>query len=135
MRLPKIKIMNEVNIAKKFINKAKNAESRGIVFELSFQSFKNLMRAKKCFYTRTLLTNQTSEDGVQKPTDRTIERVDSSKGYVKGNCVACCHEANRWKAYFENPVNTIITPKTALKMLRTFDKKAKIPLTAAKSGV
>lgn len=81
--------------------KAENAKKRGIEFDLSFQSMKNLMGAKRCFYTGIILTKSTGKEAELKLSDFTIDRIDGTKGYVKGNVVACCHAANQMKNQFE----------------------------------
>lgn len=86
-------------LAKKFISKAQNAQSRGIVFDLSLTTFRNLMRAKKCYYTGLQLTDDGSV--VCEPTRRTIDRIDHKKGYVNGNVVACSHVFNQFKNEME----------------------------------
>ena len=95
--------MDDLKIAKRYINKAKNAALGGEVFDLSFRCFKNIMIAKKCAYTGIKLTEK--DDVKCKSTDRTVDRVDSSKGYVVGNVVACCHLANQLKSMCENDSN------------------------------
>ena len=82
--------------------KADNAKRRGIEFNLTFTSMKNLMSAKKCYYTGILLTKSTGKEGELKLSDFTIDRIDGSKGYIKGNVVACCHGANKMKNEFES---------------------------------
>lgn len=106
--------MNDIELATKFIRKHQSSISRNIVFDLSFTSFKNLMRAKKCYYTGVTLTTATGPS--QKETDRTIDRIDPSKGYVKGNVVACCYKANQIKSTLEH------NPKIASSII----KKSKI---------
>lgn len=88
--------------AKHLAWKAENAKKRGIEFNLSFQSMKNLMGAKKCFYTGIPLTKSTGKESELKLSDFTIDRIDGSKGYVRGNVVACCHAANQMKNQFES---------------------------------
>ncbi len=87
--------------AKHLTWKAENAKKRGIEFDLSFQSMKNLMGAKRCYYTGIALTKSTG-NGEMRLSDATIDRIDGSKGYVKGNVVACCHAANQMKNQFES---------------------------------
>lgn len=87
--------MNDINIARKYLAKAASCVDRGIGFDLSIQSYKNLMRAKKCYYTGIPMED---EDG---PFKRTIDRIDATKPYEKGNVVACCHFANKMKSYVE----------------------------------
>ena len=92
--------MNDLTIAQKYVSKAQNAKARNLSFDLSFTSFKNLMMAKRCFYTKAILTDYDSTIG-NRPTDRTIDRLDCNLGYVKGNVVACCSVANQLKASME----------------------------------
>ena len=85
---------NDTYIAKRYLHKRDNAISRGFDFTLSFSEYRRLIKRKTCYYTGMLMT-----DG--NPTDmshRTIDRVDSSLGYVSGNCVACTNLANSIKA-------------------------------------
>ena len=64
-----------------------SAKSRGIEFELPLQSLRNIMRAKKCYFTGQELTKRT----------KSIDRIDNTKGYVKGNVVACHVKFNNKK--------------------------------------
>lgn len=82
--------------------KAENAKKRGIEFDLSFQSMKNLMGAQRCYYTGIKLTKSSGKESELRLSDFTIDRIDGSKGYVKGNVVACCHAANQMKNQFES---------------------------------
>lgn len=100
----------EIYVANYYRNKVKNARKAGHVFTLSLQSVHNMLSAQRCYYTGVRLTRPpTSAQGELKqgykirPTDVTIDRVDSAKGYVKGNVVACSHAANSAKGMFENP--------------------------------
>ena len=101
----------DMRILSKLQNKQGSAERRGLDFNMNYQSMKNMLEAKHCFYTGVLLTD--SPAGNQ-PTDRTIERVDNEKGYIIGNVVACSYEANQVKATFEG--RSSISLKTAIKM-------------------
>lgn len=86
-------------VARKLNSKAQNARDRGIEFTLSFQAMKNLLSATKCYYTGIELTK--AAEAAQKANDLTIDRIDCTKGYVKGNVVACSYAANQLKAQFE----------------------------------
>lgn len=88
--------MDDVKLAGKFITKASNARQRGIPFTLSFQGYKNLMRAKKCFYTGITLSDV---DGA--PDQRTIDRINANRPYEAGNVVACCKAFNGLKGQME----------------------------------
>lgn len=90
----------DLYVAQKLGQKAHNAHQRGIEFDLSFQSMKNLLSSKKCYYTGLPLTRPRHMEELL-ATDLTIDRIDASKGYVKGNVVACCHAANQVKSQFE----------------------------------
>lgn len=88
-------------VARKYLAKRDNALSRGLEFTLSLQSMANMMRAKQCYYTGIKLTDPRPGQPLR-ATDRTIDRVDASKGYVPGNVVACCHAANNLKSQCES---------------------------------
>lgn len=106
-------MLTDIEIAKRFIKKEQRARDKGIEFNLNFTSFKNMMSAKKCYYTDIPLTYQTGNN--LKQTDVTIDRVDNRKGYVKGNVVACCHQVNQLKSLLENS-NNVMTTKRLKKM-------------------
>lgn len=87
-------------VARKLNAKANNAKDRGIEFNLSFQAMKNLLSANKCYYTGIVLSKP--DANAQKANDLTIDRIDCTKGYVRGNVVACSYAANQLKAQFES---------------------------------
>jgi len=105
----------------KYKNKVQNAKERGIEFSLSLTSFINLMKAKKCQYSGVFLTEPDS--GSPSPTDRTIDRIDPSKGYIKGNVVVCCHAANQLKAFCEKGGEKGM--KLGIKILSNANKRMK----------
>lgn len=84
--------MNDLIIARKYINLQNSATSRGLEFDLSLTSIKNLLSAKRCYYTGVPLV-----DVPNHPNQRTIDRVDNTKGYIKGNVVACSNSFNGMK--------------------------------------
>lgn len=88
--------------AKHLVWKAENARKRGIDFALTHTGMKNLLNAKRCYYTGIPLTKSTGKEAELKLSDFTIDRIDGSKGYIKGNVVACCHAANQMKNQFES---------------------------------
>lgn len=85
----------------KLQNKMSNAKQRGIEFRMTHAMMRDCMTATHCFYTGLAFTERRKEKKWL-PTDRTIERVDNNKGYVRGNVVAVCYGANNAKAMFEN---------------------------------
>lgn len=111
--------MDDTRIAKKYISKSDNARSTGVEFSLSFVSFKNMMRAKRCGYTGLILTEPRPNKPLRS-TDRTIDRIDCEKGYVSGNVIAVCSSANSIKGILENP-NNPIDLKLVSKMITKID--------------
>lgn len=84
-------------LAFKYLNKLENAKLKGHEFTLSLTSMKNMLKAKKCYYTGLPLTLDTV----------TIDRVDNSKGYIRGNCVSCHTVVNNFKGLIENGTSPI----------------------------
>ena len=58
---------------------------------MSFEYVKKLLEYKTCYYTNIAFT----EDG---PFARSFDRIDSDKGYIEGNVVACTIDINGKKA-------------------------------------
>ena len=110
---------SDIRIAEKYLSKKHSAKARGIEFTISFQSFKNLMRAKRCYYSGVTLVAG-GKDNTVVPNTLTIDRVDSSKGYVKGNVVACSHRMNDLKNMAESRGMTF---KEFIKYMQRFDKE------------
>lgn len=107
--------MNDIEIAKKYTNKANNAAKKGHSFELTFAEFKRVINAKYCYFTGIELTNTSGTE--INATDVTIDRVDNSLGYVKGNVAPCCHAYNLFKGHLENPSNPL-TRKNVLRGIK-----------------
>lgn len=89
-------------ICVKMKRKAEGAAKRGIGFTLTFTALKNIYKSKKCYYTGVELELPTREDCVLKPNSLTIDRIDSSKPYEKGNVVACSNAFNQMKSQVES---------------------------------
>lgn len=77
-------------VCKKLVQLRQSAMSRNIEFKLSFKTVKRLLIQKKCFYTGEIMTSTGK-------TARSIDRVNSFKGYVEGNVVACTTDINSKK--------------------------------------
>ena len=77
-------------VCKKLVQLKQSAISRGIEFDLSFRTVKRLLLQKNCYYTGKKMTNT----GLNA---RSIDRVDSSLGYIEGNVVACTTDINSKK--------------------------------------
>jgi len=71
--------------ATKYLALKRSAKDRGLDFNLSLQSVKNILQAKRCAYTGEPF-------GVGHKLS--FERVDNTKGYVKGNVVAVGSDLN-----------------------------------------
>lgn len=94
------RMVDDEDVARKFINTKEGARSRGIEFTLGLTSVKNLLKAKKCYYTG-LPFDHTDPEG-----SLTFDRLDYKKGYVKGNVVACRKSVNDLKnVLIEHPVS------------------------------
>ena len=87
----KAKELTDIEIAKKMINIHQSAMDRKIEFNLSFEYVKRMLGFKTCYYTGVTFT----EDG---PHSRSFDRIDSDKGYIEGNVVACTVDINSKKA-------------------------------------
>lgn len=111
--------ITDITIAKKYINKVKNAKKDKIEFSLSLLQFAALMKETRCAYTGIELTYQ--KDHIPQPTDITIDRIDNTKGYVKGNVTAVCFAANNIKSFWENP-SKLLTYDHVKKMIRRLDR-------------
>jgi hypothetical protein len=84
-------------IARKFIQLKGSADKRGKDWNLTLADIRKLLQRKTCHYTGVKFT----EEGKYA---RTVDRIDNTKGYVKGNVVACTHWANQMKnELFELP--------------------------------
>ena len=80
-------IQQEQRIINKWVSLKSSAFTRNKEFNLTLISIKNLLSAKRCYYT-------------DKPLDHmniSIDRIDNDKGYIKGNVCACDANVNRIK--------------------------------------
>jgi hypothetical protein len=84
-------LISDIEVAKKLINIFQSAQDRKLQFNLSFEYVRKMLEYKTCYYTGKLFT----EDG---PHARSFDRVDSDKGYVEGNVVACTIDINGKKS-------------------------------------
>src|SRR6266436_444005 len=65
------------------------SKQRGLEFNLSLEEYKHLVENKPCYYCGASLDGKAGWS---------VDRVDSTKGYVPGNCVPCCSVCNIMKA-------------------------------------
>lgn len=83
--------VTDKDVARLYLAKVESSSARGIPFELTLTSIKNIMRAKKCYYTGVEFTRNGENS-------RSIDRIDNTKGYVKGNVCACTKRVNSLKS-------------------------------------
>ena len=91
MKNQNTKEVTDLEVAKKMINIYQSAMDRKIEFNLSFEYVKKMLEFKTCYYTNVLFT----EDGIHA---RSFDRIDSDKGYIEGNVVACTIDINGKKS-------------------------------------
>lgn len=103
----------DLQLAKAYIQKAQSSKDRGIEFDLPLKDFKRLRAAKRCYYTGLAIG----------ATTRTIDRIDSKRGYVVGNVVPCHRSFNGLKGMIEienNPL-TFKNVEKGIKKYLTID--------------
>ena len=100
--------IKDIEVAKKMLKINQSASDRGLEYNLSFSTVKRLMSYKRCYYTN----KEFKEDG---PLSRSFDRVDSSKGYIEGNVVACTVDINGKKSNLSNEEIIILYEKLILK--------------------
>ena len=84
---PKEAEVTDLEVARKMIKIHQSAQDRKLEFDLSFESVKKLLQYQTCYYTG----KKFEEEGLM---SRSFDRIDSSKGYVEGNVVACTVDIN-----------------------------------------
>ncbi len=94
----------------------KNARRKDHVFELEFDEFIE-MTQQECYYCGCEPSNnyKLADDGFEFKYNG-IDRVDNSKGYVKGNVVTCCKTCNGMKSNMSHKEFTAQIEKIYLKM-------------------
>jgi hypothetical protein len=108
--------ISDVEVAKKLINIYQSAQDRKLQFNLSFEYVRKMLEYKTCYYTNKTFT----EDG---PNARSFDRVDSEKGYIEGNVVACTIDINGKKSNLSFDEISCIYQKLAKKKGKESAKK------------
>ncbi len=88
---PKETEVTDLEVAKKMLKIHQSAQDRKLEFDLSFESVKKLLAYQTCYYTG----KNFEDDGLFA---RSFDRIDSAKGYVEGNVVACTVDINGKKS-------------------------------------
>ena len=83
--------LTDLEVARKMIKIFQSAQDRKLHFDLSFKTVKTLLTYSSCYYTG----KKFEEDG---PYARSFDRIDSDKGYVEENVVACTIDINSKKS-------------------------------------
>jgi hypothetical protein len=99
--------ISDVEVAKKLINIYQSAMDRKLEFSLSFESVKNLLRHQTCYYTGRKFESEG-------PYSRSIDRVDSAKGYIEGNVVSCTIDINGKKSNLSDDEIELLYKKIVL---------------------
>lgn len=103
---------SDVEVAKKLLNIYQSAMDRKLEFNLSFESVKTLLKFPTCYYTGRKFDN----DG---PFARSIDRIDSSKGYIEGNVVSCTVDINGKKSNLSDDEIELLYHKIVLHKKKT----------------
>ena len=98
--------MDDITLAKKYVNKHNSSRDRGLEFSLSLSEYKRLINRKICAYTG-LRFKGGSEN---KWYNLTLERIDNTKGYISGNVIPVCSGINQFKSVIEAGNNPIDIP-------------------------
>jgi hypothetical protein len=83
--------ITDLEVARKMIKIFQSAQDRKLEFDLSFRTVKQLLCYPTCYYT----AKEFEEEGMFA---RSFDRIDSEKGYVEGNVVACTVDINSKKS-------------------------------------
>jgi len=106
---------SDVEVAKKLLNIYQSAMDRKLEFNLSFESVKTLLKFQTCYYTGRRFDN----DG---PYARSIDRIDSSKGYIEGNVVSCTVDINGKKSNLSDDEIELLYNKIVLHKKKTVEE-------------
>ncbi len=87
--------ITDLEVAKKLVQLQQSANHRNLDFNLTFKTVKRLLTVKNCYYTGAKFEDEGS-------LSRSIDRVDTNRGYVEGNVVACTVDINGKKANLSN---------------------------------
>ena len=109
---------SDVEVAKKLLNIYQSAADRKLEFNLSFESVKTLLKFQTCYYTGRKFDN----DG---PYARSIDRIDSSKGYIEGNVVSCTVDINGKKSNLSDDEIELLYTKIVLHKKKSVEEPVK----------
>ena len=109
--------IGDLEVAKKMIKIYQSAQDRKLEFNLSFESVKKLLLHQTCYYTNRAF----EEEGAF---SRSFDRIDSAKGYIENNVVACTVDINGKKSNLSmDEIECLYT-----KMIRFHNKQSDVIL-------
>jgi hypothetical protein len=108
---------SDVEVAKKLLNIYQSAMDRKLEFNLSFDSVKTLLKFPTCYYTGRKFDNEG-------PYARSIDRIDSNKGYIEGNVVSCTVDINGKKSNLSDDEIELLYNKIVLHKKKTAEEPA-----------
>lgn len=120
-------LISDIEVAKKLINIYQSSQDRKLEFNLSFEYVKRLLEYKTCYYTNIPFT----EEG---PFARSFDRVESDKGYIEGNVVACTIDINGKKANLSPEEISCLDKKLNKRREKNKPNKKILILGSARSG-
>ena len=112
---------SDVEVAKKLLNIYQSAADRKLEFNLSFESVKTLLKFQTCYYTGRKFDNEG-------PYARSIDRIDSSKGYIEGNVVSCTVDINGKKSNLSDEEIELLYTKIVLHKKKTVEETAEMEI-------
>lgn len=83
--------MNDLDLATRYVSTARSAGDRSIEFSLTLSEMRSILKRNICPYTGIPMTDVVGDD------QKTLDRIDASKGYVTGNVIACSRRINSTK--------------------------------------
>jgi len=114
---------SDVEVAKKLLNIYQSAADRKLEFNLSFESVKTLLKFQTCYYTGRKFDNEG-------PYARSIDRIDSSKGYIEGNVVSCTVDINGKKSNLSDDEIELLYTKIVLHKKKASEEPEEIEILA-----
>jgi hypothetical protein len=121
--------ISDIEVAKKLINIYQSAQDRKLQFNLSFEYVRRMLEYKTCYYTNKIFT----EDG---PNARSFDRIDSDKGYIEGNVVACTIDINGKKSNLSfEEISCIYLKLVKKKGKETTKKNTEIPIVSKEKTI
>ena len=118
---PQTYIPSDIEVAKKLVNIYQSAENRKLECNLSFVSMKDLLSFPTCYYTGRTFENEG-------PYSRSIDRIDSAKGYIEGNVVSCTIDINGKKSNLSEEEIELLYKKIVEPKKKGITKKVQGPV-------